>query len=233
MTTPAGRGEHPQGLQTQEEAALEAPDQLDAQPRRGNRKRRPAAETERAFIAAATELFAEKGYNGTSISDLAQELGLTTASLYYHVSGKQELLLRVLGTGMERFLQRLEDIAAQDLDPRLRLRLAVENHLSFVLEEQGSVTVFLRERRFLEPPYRQQYQELVERYETLFTEMVSEAMEAGAIPPGDPHLIRLAILGMINWIVEWYKPDGRFAPEEIRATFADLITERMLADGHP
>lgn len=204
--------------------------QRGAPPARSNRKRRPAVETERAFIAAARGLFAEKGYNGTSISDLAKELGLTTGSLYYHVSGKQELLLRVLGTGMERFLHRLEDIPSQTDDHRTRLRLAVENHLSFVLEEQGSVTVFLRERRFLEPPYRQQYQELVDRYEVLFTAIISDAMEAKAIPAGDPHLIRLAILGMINWIVEWYDPDGRYSPQEIKTTFADLVTERMLTD---
>ncbi|SDX99701.1 transcriptional regulator, TetR family [Modestobacter sp. DSM 44400] len=202
-----------------------------AQPKGGPRSnsRRPAAETESAFISAATELFAERGYNGTSISDLAARLGLTTASLYYHVSGKQELLLRVLDTGMAEFLDRLESIAAQDIDHRSKLRQAVENHLSFVLHHKDAVTVFLRERRFLESPYKEEYEHRVDRYDALFAGIIEDGMASEEVPAGDPHLVRLAILGMINWIVEWYEPGGRLSADEILATFADLVTERMLS----
>jgi AcrR family transcriptional regulator len=191
--------------------------------------RRAAVETERAFIAAATDLFAERGYNGTSIADLAKELGLTTASLYYHVSGKQELLLKVLTTSIGDFLAKLEGIAASQAGPRVKLRQAVENHLSFVLHNPRAVAVFLRERRFLESPYKEQYQEQVDRYDLLFTRIIDDGMAAAAMPQGDPHLVRLAILGMINWIVEWYRPGGRLGAEQIQKTFADLITERVLA----
>lgn len=198
------------------------------EPKRARNGRRPALETERAFISAATELFAERGYNGTSIADLAKKLGLTTASLYYHVSGKQELLLRVLTASFGQFLDRLEEITAQEDDPRLKLRLAVENHLSFVLHNPEAVAVFLRERRFLESPYKEQYQEQVDRYDALFTNIIHEGMAVAALPPGDPHLIRLAILGMINWVVEWYRPGGRLDADEILKTFTDLVTERLL-----
>jgi TetR/AcrR family transcriptional regulator, cholesterol catabolism regulator len=191
--------------------------------------RRPAVETERAFITAATGLFAERGYNGTSISDLANQLGLTTASLYYHVSGKQELLLKVLTTGLAPFLEQLERIHAEEQNPRRKLRLAVENHLSFVLHNPQAVAVFLRERRFLESPYKEQYREQVDRYDVLFTEIIDDGMADSALPPSDPVLIRLAILGMINWVVEWYRPGGRLDADQILQTFADLVTERILA----
>lgn len=192
-------------------------------------RRRLGTETQQAFIHVATQLFAERGYNGTSISDIASELGLTTASLYYHVSGKQELLLKVLAAGMAEFLQKLEEIAAQDIEPKQKLRLAVENHLSFVLSRTNAVAVFLRERRFLESPYREQYQERVERYDQLFTDIISECMDQGAMPENDSRLTRLAILGMINWAVEWYKPDGRLTAAEVTSSFTDLIIDRMLA----
>lgn len=198
-------------------------------PKSAGNRRRLGTETQQAFIHVATQLFAERGYNGTSIADIASELGLTTASLYYHVSGKQELLLKVLATGMAAFLQKLEEISARDIDPRQKLRLAVENHLSFVLSRTNAVAVFLRERRFLESPYREQYQKRVERYDRLFTDIISECMEQGAIPDGDSRLIRMAILGMINWAVEWYEPDGRLTAAEIASNFTDLIIDRMLA----
>lgn len=191
--------------------------------------RRPARQTEKAFIAAATDLFAEKGYNGTSIADLANELGLTTASLYYHVSGKQDLLLRVLDAGMSNFLTRLEDVVLQDVEHRDKLRLAVENHLDFVLTKQNAVAVFLRERRFLESTERDQYQSRVDRYDHLFTILIQDAMDAQEIPAGDAILVRLSILGMINWVVEWYQPGGRLSKSEISGSMADLIMDRMLA----
>jgi AcrR family transcriptional regulator len=189
--------------------------------------RRPR-ETERAFIAAATDLFAEKGYKATSISDLAKELGLTTASLYYHVSGKQELLFRVLETGMADFLDQLEGIATKNVDHREKLRLAVENHLDFVLTNQNAVKVFLRERRFLDAPYRDRYEVGVDRYDRLFSGIVQDAMDAHAVQREDPTLVRLAILGMINWVVEWYRPSGSLGKDEISATMTRLITDRLL-----
>lgn len=190
--------------------------------------RRLTNETGQAFVAAATALFAEKGFNGTSIGDLANKLGLTTASLYYHVSGKQELLLRVLEDGMASFLNRLEELAREDVEPREKIRLAVENHLHFVLTNKQEVAVFLRERRFLQSPLRESYDARVNRYDHLFTEVIREGMATGTVPQGDPTLLRLAILGMINWIVEWYEPGGRLTIEEIKAQMTDLIMERML-----
>lgn len=194
----------------------------------GTPARRQTTETGQAFVAAATTLFAEKGFNGTSIGDLANELGLTTASLYYHVSGKQELLLRVLEDGMSNFLNRLEEIVQLDVEPREKIRLAVENHLHFVLTNKQEVAVFLRERRFLQSPFRESYDARVSRYDNLVTDMIREGMAAGTVPPGDPTLLRLAILGMINWIVEWYDPSGRLTVDDVRTEMTDLIMERIL-----
>jgi AcrR family transcriptional regulator len=191
-------------------------------------RRRQTNETGQAFIAAATTLFAEKGFNGTSIGDLASKLGLTTASLYYHVSGKQELLLRVLEDGMSNFLSHLEDVAQQDVEPREKLRLAVDNHLDFVLTNKQEVAVFLRERRFLESPLRESYDERVARYDQLFTDIIRSAMADDSIPPGDPTLLRLAILGTINWIVEWYDPRGHLSKEQVKDVMSHLIMDRML-----
>jgi AcrR family transcriptional regulator len=195
----------------------------------GRDGRRPGGETELAFIEVATKLFAEKGYNGTSISDISKKMNLTTASLYYHVTGKQQLLLRVLENTIFEFLDQLEVISKQNNDPKIKLRAAIESHLYFVLNRTDAITVFVKDRGFLEQPYKQQYQTRVERYDLLFTTIIRECIEARSIPPGDPHLIRLAILGMMNWCMEWYEPGGRLNSDEITKFFSDMITERMLA----
>ena len=180
-------------------------------------------DTEQAFIEVATALFAEKGYKGTSISDLAEPLGVTPASLYYYVSGKQDLLLRVLTTVLSGVYQRLEAITQSAEPSAVKLELAMRNHLEFVLSNPKAVGVFLRERRFLEPPYREDYQERIARYDALFTTILQEGADNGSFPGVDPSLARLAILGMINWAVEWYQPGGRLSAAEVTDQVLRLV----------
>lgn len=185
------------------------------------------ADTEQAFIAAATRLFAEKGYKGTSISDLARELNLTTASLYYYVDGKQELLARVLETGMVDFLARLQAIADGPSEPREKLERAVENHIDFVITRRDVVMIFLRYRSMLEDAQRDHYQSLLDRYQGLFTDILAAAhTEAGT--QVDIILLRQMVLGMINSLIEWYRPTGRLTAEELRSGLANLIMSQLL-----
>jgi AcrR family transcriptional regulator len=190
---------------------------------RGTRARRPARETEQAFVDAATALFAEKGYNGTSIHDLAERLGLTTASLYYHVNGKEDLLYRVLQSGMADFLDGLEIIFSSDLPPKEKLRQAVMNHFDFVFSNPAPVAVFIRERRFLPDSQREKYRARVNKYDKMFNAIINETMRAGDIPSGDASLLRLCGLGMINWAVEWYRPDGPLSKSDIRSQMLEIV----------
>jgi AcrR family transcriptional regulator len=189
--------------------------------------RRASHQTEQAFIQAATELFAEKGYNGTSISDIAARLGLTTASLYYYVDGKQDLLFRVLQSSTENFLTGLEEIVALDVSAGEKLTRAVSKHLGFVLANPTAVAVFLRERRFLPPAQRDEFATRVDRYDRLFSDLVATAMAEGDIRPGDPTLLRVFSLGSVNWLVEWYRPEGKMTPADLHDALLDLILDRV------
>ena len=192
--------------------------------------RRPAVETEHAFIAAATDLFAEKGYNGTSILDLAKRLGLTTASLYYHVSGKQELLLKVLTR--PRWASTSSSWSGST--PKSKTpgascawRSRTICHSCFTTRRPwpyscaNGASWSRRTRSTTKSRWTGS--------DALLTEIIDAGMAGSGLPSSDPHLIRLAILGMINWVVEWYRPGGRLDADEIRTTFADLVTERLLA----
>lgn len=185
-------------------------------------------ETEQSFIAAATRLFAERGYKGTSISDLARELQLTTASLYYYVDGKQELLVRVLESGMSDFLLRLQAIADGDEGPREKLAKAVENHIDFVVSRRDVVRIFLRQRSELTDESQRHYQELLDRYQRLFTDILVEARPRLA-ENTDTVLLRQAVLGMINSLAEWYTPQGRLTPEEVKAQLTSAIVDHLLS----
>lgn len=196
--------------------------------RKDNRRARGRDTTESALIQVATDLFAERGYHGTSIADLAGSLGLTTASLYYHVSGKQQLLLRVLETGMADFLSNLESISRQDTSAQDRLSAAIDNHLDFVLSRPNAVRVFLRERRFLESPYREEYERRVDRYDQLFASIFEACFADNRMSKADLTITRVSILGMINWVVEWYREGGAISRAHVKAAMTLLILNRLL-----
>jgi TetR/AcrR family transcriptional regulator, cholesterol catabolism regulator len=191
------------------------------------RERGPGTDEE--IVRAATKLFRDRGYYGTSMSDVAGVVGVTAASLYYHFENKQELLLSVLRTGMDTFLESLEEIAATDAPPEVKLHRAIANHLAFVLQRGDAVAVFLRERRFLEPPHVEQYQPRVDRYDELFRTILSEAVDGRKLPRKDPKLLSMVVLGTINSVVEWYRPEGRYDEHEIAAFLGELIDGMLRA----
>lgn len=185
--------------------------------------------TEEQLIQIATELFCSGGYNGTSIAELAKSIGVTNASVYYYFPSKQQLLLRVLQSGLDGFLSRLEEIVELEVSPREKLRLAIKNHLDFVFRRRDAISVFLRERRFLESPYSEDYQRNVDRYDELFVAIIRDGIPVGDFPSVDARITSLIILGALNWMIEWHQQDGRLGQEDLSELTLELILDRMLA----
>jgi AcrR family transcriptional regulator len=179
--------------------------------------------TDAEIVRVATRLYREQGYHGTSMGDVAAAIGVTSASLYYHFESKQDLLLCVLRSGMESFLESLEAIAAADLPARRKLDRAIANHLLLVLTRRDGVAVFLRERRFLEADRATQHQVRVDRYDELFTDLVTEAATVGELPDVDPAVMGKLLLGTINSVVEWYQPDGPYDQAALTSIVTNLI----------
>jgi AcrR family transcriptional regulator len=174
-------------------------------------------------------MFSNEGFNGTSVFDVAASVGVTNAGLHYHFETKQALLLRVLETGMDGFLPRLEEISAMDASAREKMEQALLNHLDFVLHRTDAVKVFIRERRFLREPLSAPYQQKVDRYDELFRQILADGVDSGEFPPVDVGVTSMLILGAINSIAEWRKPKGRLSDAELTGVVLDLILERLLA----
>jgi TetR/AcrR family transcriptional regulator, cholesterol catabolism regulator len=189
------------------------------------------SDTGEEIVRVATRLFREQGYNGTSMTDVAGAIGVTAASLYYHFENKQSLLLSVLRAGMDRFLPSLEAIAAAADPPERKLDRAIANHLAFVLQRSDAVSVFIRERRFLESPYAEEHQVDVDRYDELFTSIVAEAAQSGRLPQIEPKVLSMLVLGSINSIVEWYRPDGGYNEETLARMLGELIDRMLIRSG--
>jgi AcrR family transcriptional regulator len=154
----------------------------------------------------AARLFAERGYHGTSMGDLAEAVGVQKASLYSHTGSKQELLFATMREAADAFHAAL-DAVPDDASAVERIRLALRGHLRVVSEQLDVATVFTREWRYLEGEHRQEILEERRRYEERFRALFREGVECGELRADlDAGAAALLVLSAANWAYTWLTP---------------------------
>jgi AcrR family transcriptional regulator len=183
----------------------------------------------REFILdAATQLFSEKGYAGTTMRDIAKVVGVLPGSLYAHIDTKESLLLEIVESGIDRFLA-----ASDQLDtltaPVDRMRAAVRAHMAVVAENPERTLVIFHQWRFLSDANRARIVDKRGRYEEIFTKLMEDGVEAGVFSRElDSRIAVLGILGALNWTAEWYRPNGRAPAEALADRLADVVLSGLL-----
>jgi AcrR family transcriptional regulator len=174
--------------------------------------------------AAALRLFRQKGYHATSMQDIAAAVGLYKGSLYHYIGSKEELLVRVFERAMAALLEDTERIAADEaLGPSAQLRQIIEAHVEAVANNLDALTVYLHEWRALAGESLASVRLQRERYTGLVGGIVSRGVHLGEFQAADVRIVTLGLLGMCNWLCQWYRPGGRLTPAEIAGHFADLV----------
>ena len=159
------------------------------------------------LVAVAARLFAERGYHGTSMADLAEAMGVQKGSLYSLTGSKQDLLVVVTREGAASFHAAL-DAVPDDAEPLERLRMALRGHLAVVAAQVDAATVFTREWRYLEEPELTAFREERRRYERRWRAFVREAAERGALRSDvDVDATVLVLLSAANWAYTWIRAD--------------------------
>jgi TetR/AcrR family transcriptional regulator, cholesterol catabolism regulator len=156
----------------------------------------------------AARLFAERGYHGTSIGDLAKALGVQKGPLYAHIASKQDLLYETMREGAEAFHAALDEIS-DDLRVGDRIRLALRAHLRVISEQLDVATVFIREWRYLEGERAAEFLADRRRYEERFMTLFREGRERGELRTDlDEQAAVLLVLSAANWAYTWLPPDA-------------------------
>jgi AcrR family transcriptional regulator len=177
-----------------------------------------------ALVEAAAALFREKGYERTTVRDLADAVGMQSGSLFYHFSSKGEILYEVMRRGIDDLTGavRLELEACSD--PRDELITMTRTHLRTLLSNtQASLASLLYEWRSLPEEQRNQVVQLRDKYETLCRDVMQRAMDRGVVKQGDPKLLVRLWLGAINWTSQWFKGDGDLGIDKLAEEVVDMI----------
>lgn len=180
------------------------------------------------ILDAAAHVFREKGFHAASMQDIAARVNLQKASLYHHISSKQEILLSLLDQALNLLTIQIEEVLARPLPPDQKLTQAMEAYLQAMLEHRDLASVLLLEHRSLEPQYRARHIPRRDRFERLWRDLIQSGVDEGTFTCSDPALASRALLGVMNWSINWYRPDGNLSPEAIADHFAQLFLNGLL-----
>ena len=170
----------------------------------------------------AARLFAQKGYHGTSIGEIAEALGVQKGSLYAHIESKQDLLYETMAEGARAFHAGLDSIP-EELPATEKIRLALRSHLRVVADQLDVATVFVQEWRYLEGARREEFVAERRRYEERIRELLREGRDLGDLRSDlDDTAAALLFLSAANWAYTWLKP-GRDTDELADRFFALLV----------
>jgi TetR/AcrR family transcriptional regulator, cholesterol catabolism regulator len=176
----------------------------------------------RELTREAAKLFAQKGYHGTSIGDIAEALGMQKASLYAHIDSKEDLLYETMREGADAFHAALDAIP-EDAPATDKIRLALRGHLRVVAAQLDVATVFVQEWRYLEGERRDEIIAERRRYEERIRELFREGRELSELRADlDESVAALLLLSAANWAYTWLQP-GRDTDELADRFFALLV----------
>jgi AcrR family transcriptional regulator len=186
----------------------------------------------REIIEAAARIFKEKGYAATSIQDVARAVDILKGSLYYYIDSKDDLLFEVIQEVHQQGLENLEKTKHASGSALERIHAFVVNHASFNAGNLAQMTVFFHDFRSLSEERRRVIVKERDLYDQYLRSLITEGQEQGSVRSSvDPKIAAFWILGGMNWMYQWYRPDGPQSMEEIALEFADLAVHSLRDPG--
>jgi len=187
---------------------------------------------EESILQAAAACFGEQGYRATTLETVAERLGISRVTLYRYCPSKEELLIRVFERSIAIFQRGLRQICAQDIPPEEKVRQIIRHQVRLMADHRNFLSVFFSEEGNLPPEMAQRARNERRTYDALIEGVIHEGIEAGRLAPLPPKLISFALLGMCNWLYQWYQPDGPLSADEVARIFI-AVAEHGYLRGDP
>jgi AcrR family transcriptional regulator len=175
-------------------------------------------------VATAARVFAERGYQATSMSDLTEATGLAAGGLYHYIGSKEQLLLRICDELLEPLLEEARAIVARDAPAAEHLHELLRAWLAHIAGHREHMLVFAQERHVIERDAQwREVRRQRKAFEQILDDVLARGEQDGTMAFADRHLALLALLGMVNHTPQWLKPRGRLSAEQIADGYCELI----------
>jgi AcrR family transcriptional regulator len=183
---------------------------------------------EESILQAAAACFGEQGYRATTLETVAERLGISRVTLYRYCPSKEELLIRVFERSIAIFQRGLKQICAQAIPPEEKLRQIIRHQIRLMADHRNFLSVFFSEEGNLPAEMARRARTERRTYSALIEGVIREGIEAGRLAPLPPKILTFALLGMCNWLYQWYQPDGPLSADEVARLFISVVEHGYL-----
>jgi AcrR family transcriptional regulator len=188
-------------------------------------------DSRRDILRTAARIFQQRGYEATSMQDVASALNLSKGALYHHFPSKDEILFEIMNHGLDVFDEEVLNVVRRIPDPVQRLRACIARHIGMLLRGRDrEITVILHENRTLPSRLRKSVNARKKAY-IHFLEETIEAVQKqiGTKNHISPRSAAFALLGMINWVYQWYRPGGSLSEEQLIRDYTTIFFDGLSA----
>ena len=176
----------------------------------------------------AAQIILRKGYDATSINDIANALGMTKAGLYHYINGKKELLFDIMNFGLDELDEEVATPACSIADPSARLRFIIASHAQLVTKGQGAITILVDEITALPPAQNRMITRRKREYFNHLRDLLNELKAAGKLNDVDTTVATFSLLGMVNWLSRWFRQDGDLTQEQVAEQIVKIALNGLL-----
>ncbi len=180
-------------------------------------------ERKKEILSLSQSVLKEKGYAATSVRDIAKALDMEPASLYSHFKSKEDILKITCFEMADKFELAVKEVNDIYFNAEEKLRMAIKLHVEILTSHLDSALIFIRDWRNLTGESLDQFIAKRNVYEAGFREIVQTGIDEGVFKETDKKFAALTILSSVNWIVEWYKPNGTLNPKQIAEKLSAFI----------
>ena len=175
------------------------------------------------IIEIATRLFADRGYHVATLDDVAKQLDVTKAALYYHISGKEEILREICNRVMKRVTRDTLKVRKSDLSPKEKMRIIIHQLVGLAAEGREEAAIVFEQTGGLSARTHNIIQHQKKEVERNLQQVLKEGVQQGDFAIDDVRITSFAILGLCNWTYHWYRSGGEFTSEQIADTYIDIL----------
>ena len=197
-------------------------------PTRAQKKSAPSNERLAEIYRTAAQIILRKGYDATSVNDIANALGMTKAGLYHYINGKKELLFDIMNFGLWELDEEVATPAREISDPAARLRFIIDAHARLVTRGQGAITILVDEVTALTPAQQRKITQSKRKYFDFLRGTLDELKAAGKMQDVNTTAAAFSLLGMINWLSRWFQQGGALDEEQAADEIVKIALHGLL-----
>jgi AcrR family transcriptional regulator len=175
------------------------------------------------LLKKISDLFAKKGYEKTSIRDIAAHLGMTNAGLYYYFRNKQEMLIDIMNYGIEDALVTMRRELPRIKSAEDKIAWIIQAQINFYSQNKSQTKASIHERGALEAKYAKIIGKKEREYVKFIRQVVEQIIQENSYISISVEVATFCLLGMLNWLVHWYNPEGKVPPDELASNITTLF----------